>query len=77
MSVEELSQEQLDELKVKVYYLSEDDLYYNMLMESWSDDIQVEYEKAQFPYDISNETIYKLFGGICFCNDDFGCSCGV
>ena len=75
MDVKELKQNQLDELKYKVFYLNENDIFYNMLMESWDDDIQLEYEKAQYPYDISNKTIYKLFCGIDFVNGDFSCSC--
>ena len=76
MNVKELNQEQLNELKYKVFYLNKNDIFYNMLMESWDDDIQIEYEKAQYPSYISNKTIYKLFGGIDFVDDDFSCSCG-
>lgn len=75
MDVKELSQDQLDELKYKVFYLNKNDIFYNMLMENWDDDIQLEYEKAQSPYDIRNKTIYKLFDGLIFVNDDFSCSC--
>lgn len=75
MDVKELNQEQLDELKYKIFYLNKNDMFYNMLMESWDDDIQVEYEKAKYPYDISNKTIYKLFNGIDFVDEDFSCSC--
>ena len=72
MQVRELNQEQLDELKVKVFYLDiEDEDEFFQYQESWNDDIQVEWEKAQFPYDISNETIYKLFEGIDFVDEDF------
>lgn len=71
MDVKELNQNQLDELKYKVFYLNKNDVFYNMLMENWDDDIQLEYEKANYPYDISNKTIYKLFNGINFVDDDF------
>lgn len=70
MDVKELNQNQLDELKYKVFYLNKNDVFYNMLMENWDDDIQLEYEKANYPYDISNKTIYKLFNGINFVDDD-------
>lgn len=75
MNVRELNQEQLYELKDKVYFMGKNELY-NEFKESWDDDIEIEYNKAQTPYDISNETIYKLFDGIDFVNDDFCCTCG-
>ena len=75
MDVKELNQDQLDELKYKVFYLNKNDVFYNMLMENWDDDIQLEYEKAQSSHDIRNKTIYKLFDGLIFVNDDFSCSC--
>ena len=75
MDVKELNQDQLDKLKYKVFYLNKNDVFYNMLMENWDDDIQLEYEKAQSLYDIRNKTIYKLFDGLIFVDDDFSCSC--
>lgn len=82
MNVRELNEEQLYELKDKVFYMNENDLeeehgLWSSLKEAWDDDIQIEWEKAQFPCDISNETIYKLFDGINFVNDDFCCTCGL
>ena len=81
MNVRELNEEQLYELKDKVYYkkvnyLEEEPELWNSLQENWSDDIQIEWKKAGHPGMISNETIYKLFDGIDFTNDDFCCSCG-
>lgn len=81
MNVRELTQEQLYELKDKVFYmnqnyLEEETVLWNSLREAWDDNIQVELENACHPGMISNETIYKLFDGINFVNDDFCCSCG-
>lgn len=72
MNVRELTQDKLYELKSKVYYMSEKD--FQEVAELWDDNVQIEWEKAQFPCDISDETIYKLYDGIYFTNDDFFCT---
>lgn len=75
MTVRELNQEQLDELKVKAFYLDiEEEDEFSQYQESWNDDIQLEWEKAQLPYDISNETIYTLFEHYSFVKEDFWCN---
>ena len=80
MNVRELTQEQLDELKWKVFY----DMVYEWLdtqyngcfsIEEW-EEMYNEVSNAIIADNISNETIYKLFDGIDFVNDDFCCSCG-
>jgi hypothetical protein len=71
MTVRELNQQQLDELKTRVFYLNEGDSMYESLMEAWDDEIEIKHEKAQWITDISNETIYKLFGGFTFVKEDF------
>lgn len=74
MTVRELNELELSELKAKVFYLNKSDVFYNDLMESWNDDIQIEYEKANYPADISNETIYTLFEHYSFVKEDFWCN---
>lgn len=74
MQVRELNELELSELKAKVFYLNKSDVFYNDLMESWNDDIQKEYEKANYPADISNETIYTLFEHYSFVKEDFWCN---
>jgi hypothetical protein len=76
MTVRELNQEQLDELKLKIFYLNiENEYEFSPYKENWDDDIQLDVEKARIFLEISNETIYKLFEGIDFVDDDFSCSC--
>ena len=71
MTVRELTQQQLDELKTRVFYINESDPMYDLFMELWDDEIEIEHEKAQWITDISNKTIYKLFNGFDFVEEDF------
>ena len=71
MQVIELTQNQLDFLKNGLYYMRDDELI-EQFNDVLNDEIVIELEKANFPYDISNETIYTLFSGFSFCYDDFG-----
>lgn len=72
MTVRELNQQQLEELKYKVFYLDiEDEDEFSQYAESWSDDIQLEVEKAVYAQDIKDETIYKLFEHYNFVEEDF------
>ena len=67
MNVKELSQEQLDVLKQKVYYASDDELgsYYI------DDEILKDLDNSVSWWHIDNETIYKIFDSIYFVEDDF------
>ena len=73
MNVRELTQDQLYELKSKIYWMSFEEIeneYYEVL----DDEIILDLEKATYPNNISNESIYKLYDGINFTNDDFFCN---
>ena len=72
MNVRELNYLQLMQLKERVFYLDtndEDD--FAPFAESWTDDIEVEHNDAEYPSDISDETIFTLFDGIDFVEEDF------
>lgn len=74
-NVRELTQDELDELKSKIYFLNtdnEDEM--EEFVAVWDDEIEIEHEKMEYPTDISNETIYKLFDGISFVEEDFSCN---
>ena len=62
MTVYELAQEQLDELK-SAYF--------------WSEDTQEALEGSgiDFPEDIPDEVIFREYEDIYFVNDDFFCTC--
>lgn len=67
MKVKELSQEQLDTLKQKVYYASVDELgsYYI------DDEILKDLDNSVSWWHIDNETIYKMFEIFDFVDEDF------
>ena len=66
--VRELNKDELYELKCKIFY--EEDL-----SETISDEeIIFELGHALLPDDISDETIYKLYSGVCFVEEDFWCN---
>ena len=72
MNVRELDYLQLTQLKERVFYLdtsNEDD--FAPFAESWNDDIEIELLRAEYPSDISDETIFALFDGIDFVEEDF------
>lgn len=71
MNVKQLSDNQLNSLKQKIYYMNEEELE-EEFKEVLTDDIIIELEKINYFFEISNETIYELFGGIDFVFDDFG-----
>ena len=75
MDVRELSKNQLHELKCKVYFSTFEEVE-EEFADVLDDEIVIEFERAQWPDDISDETIYKLFGHFDFVDDDFCCSCG-
>lgn len=71
MTVFELSQDQLDELKSAMF---------------WDDELQWTTEEQQrdfyargiqFAGDLTNEDVYATFAGIDFTPDDFGCTASV
>lgn len=62
MSVHELNSEQLEELKMDMY---------------WSMDDNAELlEKYEFPQDIPDSEVFNTFKGVCFTVDDFFCTAG-
>jgi hypothetical protein len=71
MDVKELTQNQLDCLKVGVYYMRDDELI-EQFKDVLNDEIIIDIKNSIFPCEISNETIYTLFSGIDFVYDDFG-----
>lgn len=73
MNVRELTQDQLYELKSKIYWMSFEEIE-NEHYEVLDDEIILDLEKAIYPNNISNESIYKLYDGINFTNDDFFCT---
>ena len=64
-SVEELTREELDELKETYFWevVNEGDAE-----EVFGDDIE-------FPWDIPDEVVMEHFSHICFVEDDFFCNC--
>lgn len=60
MTVKELNAEQLDELRWRVFWDRHDGMH----------------DTEETPEDISNETLFFLFGDITFTNDDFFCTAG-
>lgn len=71
MDVKQLSDNQLNSLKQKIYYMNEEELE-EEFKEVLNDDIIIELEKINYFFDISNEIIYELFSGFYFVFDDFG-----
>ena len=68
MTVRELNQEQLDELK--------NNLYWNLDGEQYGDITDEEKKsilEASHPNDIPNELVFKNYDGIHFVEDDFFC----
>lgn len=73
MDVRELNYNELYELKRKIFYFTEEEL--EEYADVWDDDVQLNWERAQCPSDISDKTVYKIFGHIDFCEEDFWCNC--
>lgn len=71
MDVKQLSDNQLNSLKQKIYYMNFEELE-EEFKEVLNDDIIIELEKINYFFDISNEIIYELFSGFYFVFDDFG-----
>ena len=70
MDVRELKQDYIDQLKFGLYYMQQEEIE-TQFCDALNDEIIIELENANFPYDISNETIYILFSGFNFVDDDF------
>lgn len=72
MTVHELTQDQLDELK--------DTVFWNFLESPTSDpvfdELTPELLAADFPNEIPNSVIFRVYDGIDFVNDDFYCTAG-
>lgn len=71
MSVEELKSEYLEVLKMRVYYTRFEDLEKEFGKEMITKEIIENLENCIYWYEISDETIYKLFSGISFVKEDF------
>lgn len=73
MTVKELNEEQLEQLKMRVFY--EFDSADDFLLEHLADELLFEeYEILQTAdcwTDIPNELIYKLYDGVYFIEEDF------
>lgn len=63
MTVYDLSEEQIQELKQAYFYSDE------------TQDV-LEEMKIMFPDDIPDDIIFNYYDGVWFVNDDFFCSCG-
>ena len=70
MDVRELNRDQLEQLKHKVYYMNIEELEEDF-KDVLTDEIVIELEKASIWLDISDNTIYTLFSGIDFVEEDF------
>lgn len=73
MNVRELNKDQLNELKLKIYYMSFDELE-NEFSETLNDLIILDLEKVNYYQDIKDDIIYQLFDHFSFINEDFLCS---
>lgn len=62
LSVRDLTEEQLDELKNAMFWNDEDEEIMELVGE------------AETPYDIPNEAVFKVYENTAFVMDDFGCS---
>lgn len=71
MSVKELKNEYLEQLKFKIYYMSYDELK-EEFGDLVTDEIVEELANAIYINDIKDEIIYTLFNGISFVDEDFG-----
>lgn len=71
--VRELNQEQLSELKQRVFYDYEDMKDNGLEIDS---DVEKIIEDSTWWEDIPDYIIYDIFSGFSFVNDDFGCSAG-
>lgn len=67
MTVKELKQEWLDQLKMEILYNRKAEELYDILTES--EMIKVGYAETWF--DIPNEIVYKVFDGVDFVKGDF------
>ena len=74
MNVRELNKDQLNVLKLKIYYMSFDELEQEF-SETLNDIIVMELEKVNYYQDIKDDIIYQLFNEFYFVNEDFLCSC--
>lgn len=70
MSVKELKQEWLDQLKMKIYY-EDDPLEIFALHEILTIDEVDVIADAETWFDIPNEIVYKVFDGVDFVKRDF------
>lgn len=70
MTVNDLSREQLEELKANYFWSDE---YKPCFYRHWSTG---ELVPVLFPGDIPDEVIYEVYGGTYFVNDDFCCTAG-
>ena len=79
MNVKELNEQQLEQLKTKVFYDfndNETEFIQHIIQTLETEDFACVFENletAECWTDISNETIYKLYGGISFVEEDFCC----
>lgn len=74
MNVKELNEQQLEQLKMKVFYDfdSADDFLLDKLSEELSFEEYEMLQTADCWTDIPNEIIYKLYEDISFVEEDFG-----
>lgn len=70
MKIEQLEQEQIDELKMKVFYNTLEENK-NEFGDDFTKEIQEQIEDAQYFNEIENNTIFALFSHITFCEEDF------
>lgn len=74
MSVSELSEEQKDELRWRLFWCNTDEDFeaVGAYTDELTDDEWTQIESGF----ISDEVLEKCFGDYCFVEDDFFCSCG-
>lgn len=72
MSVEDLSRDQMAELKSKLFWGAEDQEKIHQILREDQIDIL---ERAQDPEEIPDEIVQELYGDTYFVDDDFRCSC--
>ena len=74
MNVRELNKDQLNILKLKIYYMSFDELEHEF-SDVLNNLIIIGLEKVNYYQDIKDDIIYQLFNHFSFVNEDFFCSC--
>lgn len=67
--INECTEEELDELRNKLYWADGDEL------EAFSDEDIALFEKCEYPEDIPFELLEKVYGIYTFVDEDFWCNC--